>query len=441
MAFEGYVQDFPEASRSPDELRRRAREVGWYHTLRLGDDLTTPGIFDLDSFVPYYLIPGSLRGLDCLEVGAGNGYWSFILERRGARRVVATDIGNFADTDFSTPCEPMADGLPAVLNVPAGTLDPDFGEPYRLAATLLRSRVKYQICSVYDLSPAAVGTHDFVFCGSMLMHLFGPLLALRRMASVCRNTFLICTQTDLTLDGQPLVQYLGHLCAYAHFIPSPVALGQMVRTCGYREVVRGPTFNLHYRDRVKDPAPICHTSFFGLWDPQDSCVPPPQLVPAGERRARIEVVSSPDRVGVGQPFEVYVRVHNVSRADWRGGDGSTRLKLGYEVQALDRRGRVRSTRTVESDLPFLDYLPKGLDSLAKLVVPAPPEAGRAVVRPFVCQDGIAFQGDPTRCTVSVGGTAGGSLRELLPPGVRALLRRIKHLPDLLDRDGGRRVAR
>src|SRR5262249_46319894 len=146
------------------ELLARAKEVGWYHTLKFGEDYTTPGYFDLDEFIPYYLMPGSLQGLDCLEVGTGNGYWSFVMEKRGARRVVATDISDFSETDFSS----KPDTVKMTRNKPGA-----FGEAYRIAATLTGTKNCYKFCSVYDLSPERVGMHDLVFCGSMLMHLFG----------------------------------------------------------------------------------------------------------------------------------------------------------------------------------------------------------------------------------------------------------------------------
>ena len=63
MAFEGTIDRFPEHGRSRVELLERARQLSWYHTLRLDDTQTTQGIFALDEFQPYYLVPESLRGL------------------------------------------------------------------------------------------------------------------------------------------------------------------------------------------------------------------------------------------------------------------------------------------------------------------------------------------------------------------------------------------
>ncbi len=61
----------------------------WYHTIDLGNGLTTRGIFDHRSVVHCYGLPESLEGKTCLDVGTGDGFFAFEMERRGAARVVA----------------------------------------------------------------------------------------------------------------------------------------------------------------------------------------------------------------------------------------------------------------------------------------------------------------------------------------------------------------
>src|SRR5712692_7649815 len=115
MAFEGTIDQFPEARQGRPELLARARELAWYHTLRLDETFTTRGMFALDEFLPYYMLPDSLTGLRCLEIGTGNGYWSFQMEGRGAEHVIATDIADYSQTDFSrVPGVPLFATGPAV---------------------------------------------------------------------------------------------------------------------------------------------------------------------------------------------------------------------------------------------------------------------------------------------------------------------------------------
>ncbi|HEX9186947.1 MAG TPA: class I SAM-dependent methyltransferase [Vicinamibacteria bacterium] len=425
MAFEGTIDLFPEAAASREELVARARRIAWYHTLRLDPTLTTEGIFALDEFVPFYLLPGSLAGLDCLDVGTGNGYWAFELERRNARRVVATDIADYSATDFARLA-----GSPPVSAGPA--LPGAYGEPFRVAATLLASRVEYRIRSAYELGPTTVGTHDVVFCGSVLMHLFAPLLALQRMADVCRDTLVLTTQTAPELDGRPLSVFRGHEIPYVHYVPSPSCLVAMVRSCGYARVLRGPTFLLRFRDREANPDELPHTTVVAQKDPAASRVAIPEA-PAGEPRqcrARVEIVSAPDSVPPGHEFDVVVRVANVGEAAWVGERGRP-LGLDLDLR-LARLGTPGSWEFASSGLPLLDYLPPGLSTLARLRVRAPGREGRLSIRPVVHQAGGRFPGDVAIASVAVAAGAPPLPREGRPhSGLEALRGRLRTTDGLL----------
>jgi tRNA (mo5U34)-methyltransferase len=414
--FEGPVEAFPEFGKPRHELVARARQLGWYHSLRLDESLTTEGYFALDEHVPYFLLPDSLAGLDCLEIGTGNGYWSFQMERRGARSVTATDIGAYSDTDFG-----HVHGAPAAC---AGrSPDGEYGEPYRLAATLLGSRVRYRIVSVYDLRPEDLGEFDVVFCASMLMHLYAPLLALQRMARVCRNTLLLSTQTDLATDGEAVATFQGHQIPYVHWIPSPTCLVEMVRACGYEQVLRGPTFGLPLRDPARYPFRVVHTSVVAVKDARRPCVPlpPPRRYAESERVARLEVVSAPATVPLGQPFDVVVRVENASPVGWRGDGEDTALRLDFELEPVAPRTVTRGPALHRSHLPFVDYLPAGLSTLARLRVVAPMFPGTLRIRPVVSQGGVRFSSNDAAHDVAVDRAPAPSPR-WLRSGIDALRR-------------------
>ena len=398
MAFEGPIKAFPEYGRPREQLLDRARQLEWYHTLELDPALTTRGTFSLDEFVPFYLLPESLEGRDCLEVGTGNGYWAFLMERRKARSVVATDIANYFDTDFS-----VLDGHEPLC--PAPSPEGAYGEPFRVAATLLNSRVKYAICSAYDLSPQTTGSFDLVFCGSVLMHLYAPLLALQRIARVCRNTLLLTTQTDLALDGDPLARYRGHQIPYVHFIPSPTCLVNMLEACGYQRVLRGPTFFLRFRDRKRNPDEIVHTTVIALKDVEASCLqlPRPRVYLDGERDCGIEFVSTPDQVPPGGTFDALIRISNRSSVPWRADGKGIELTLGYDVGFGHDGPRSLRWTTVPSAASFVDYLPPGVSTLARLTVGAPATEGTLEIRPVVFQGSTRFPGCDRTTRVRVGG--------------------------------------
>jgi SAM-dependent methyltransferase len=390
MAFEGPIESFPEHGRPREQLIARARQLEWYHTLELDSAFTTEGIFSLDEFVPYYLLPESLAGLDCLDVGTGNGYWAFQMEKRKARSVVATDIGDYFHTDFSV-LHGRAPLSPAPS--PSGA----YGEPFRLAATLLGSGVRYAIRSAYDLTPQSTGTFDLVFCGSLLMHLFAPLLALHRIAGVCRDALILTSQTDLALDGEPLVRYRGREIPYVHFLPSPSCLVDMLVACGYQKVLRGPTFFLRFRDRERNPDALVHTTLVALKDVDASRLrlPRPREYSREERLCGIEIVSAPGEAAPGAVFDVLVRVSNRSLVPWRGDGPGIELMLG--IECAFGQGGVRSSRwTAASRTCSVDYLPPQLSTLARVEVAAPGSEGLLEIRPVVLQGSNRFSGcDPT----------------------------------------------
>jgi len=170
------------------------RLAGWYHTIELGKDRVSKGKFDHRSVVHRYGLPESLKGKTVLDVGTGDGFWAFEMERRGADRVVAVDVPSMGDCDWLPR---MRARLGEAIH-----WDP-WPTNFRIAHAMRRSKVEYRFCNVYDLSPYTVGKFDIVFCGSLLVHLQNPLQALLAIRSVTREMAVIETVSDPTFDDRP----------------------------------------------------------------------------------------------------------------------------------------------------------------------------------------------------------------------------------------------
>jgi tRNA (mo5U34)-methyltransferase len=211
---------------SPDDPRLE----GWYHTVELGDGLCSKGTYDLRETVDMHL-PGSLEGKTALDVGTCNGFWAFEMEKRGAD-VTAIDVETWADFDL----------LPWVREAKGPEVGTPTGARFRLAHAERGSNVKRHECSVYDLSPD-IGTFDFVFCGSLLLHLQNPLKALVNIQSVTREKAVIATLHEEALEqmpDRPLLEF-GHRWADLHDEPLP-GLGAScvywrMNTAGLRELM------------------------------------------------------------------------------------------------------------------------------------------------------------------------------------------------------------
>jgi len=163
----------------------------WYHTLELAPGLVTPGWFDTRKLVPELPFPVALKGKRCLDVATFDGFWAFEMERRGAGEIVAIDLLDAAALDWP------ANSSAAVMETLGARKDAGAG--FEIARLALGSAVRRMEMSVYDLDPSVVGQFDFVYVGSLLMHLRDPVLALERVRSVCRGTLLLVDNIDLGL--------------------------------------------------------------------------------------------------------------------------------------------------------------------------------------------------------------------------------------------------
>ncbi len=220
----------------------------WYHTLDLGGGVVTPGWFDLRGVVNRLPWP-DLRGKRCLDIATYDGFFAFEMERRGAAEVVATDIADHESWDWPTDARDASSGrLPAFTGPPKG-------RGFEIAAAALKSRVKWVPINIYDLHPSDLGHFDFIFCGSLLVHLREPVRALEAVRSVCSGQFISSESIDLWLSvlhrGDPLARLngAGQYCEW--WTPSAQAHWRMLYSAGFRiDQVSKPfvvPFNMHPR--------------------------------------------------------------------------------------------------------------------------------------------------------------------------------------------------
>lgn len=164
---------------------------GWYHTLELPGGVVTPGLYDTRRAAKKSLLPESLAGKRCLDIGTADGFWAFEMERRGAAEVVAIDLVDSSRRDTTRG---------ARIRIPEGEASRQ-SQTFALAHRVLESKVEWRNLSVYDLSPEEIGTFDLVFMGSILVHLRDPVLALSTVRSVVRGELLNYEAISLWLSA------------------------------------------------------------------------------------------------------------------------------------------------------------------------------------------------------------------------------------------------
>jgi tRNA (mo5U34)-methyltransferase len=216
------------------ELLDRARRMSWYHSLELAPGVVTEGMFDLRPYVPRYGLPERMDGMRALDVGTWDGFWAFEMERRGAE-VVALDLDDERDLDWPPRRRPQS--------FPEGRR----GDGFRLAKEILGSGVERVNLSIYTAKPEQLGTFDLVFCGSVLLHLRDQLLALERIAGLCRGTFVSAEEYD-RLSGLvpfPVSRYRADRPrAVVYWLPAARTWRRMLRTAGFDRVEEQDRFDL-----------------------------------------------------------------------------------------------------------------------------------------------------------------------------------------------------
>jgi tRNA (mo5U34)-methyltransferase len=219
------------------ELRERVDAIDWYHTQELAPGVVTEGMFDLRPYVDRYRLPEDLSGMRALDVGTFEGFWAFELERRGAR-VTALDVDRIQQLDWPPRLRPADDDRR--------------GEGFEIAREAFASEVERVGTSIYDATPELLGGRfDLVFCGSVMIHLRDPMLALERLAALCSGRLILADEYSRRFDRIPFLgggaEFLGESEWMTWWRPASRTWQAMVRCAGFEDVRIHDRFNLRFR--------------------------------------------------------------------------------------------------------------------------------------------------------------------------------------------------
>jgi len=235
------------------ELERRiASNHDWYHTLELAPGVLTPGIVDVRPIVHRVPIPKSLAGLRVLDVGTWDGFWAFEMERRGAE-VHAVDVPDPYRWDWPARARIRESYDGGKENLEAIR---ERGNGFPIARDALGSTVERHEMTVYDISPEALGSFDFVFVGSILLHLRDPVGALERIRAVAGGEVVFNECIEYVLSKLLRRTPMARLDAEDRvwwWQPNLAALHSMIEQAGFEILERGAPYFVPFGSRYQVP--------------------------------------------------------------------------------------------------------------------------------------------------------------------------------------------
>ncbi len=213
----------------------------WFHTFSLDGsrEIYTHGVArDHRYRIP--ALPEDFGDLSVLDVGTFDGFYAFLAEARGARRVVAVDNEQYREWVSSR-----------------WGVELEGGEGFAAIRELLGSEVDYQLLDAFDLDELGE-TFDFILCFGILHRVENPLGLLkilrRRLAAGGRVLLETHGSADRALDASAAIHAYeaGEVYARDDFVYwgfTPAGLDAMARHAGFEgfELIDAPLIDGHPR--------------------------------------------------------------------------------------------------------------------------------------------------------------------------------------------------
>lgn len=145
----------------------------------------TMGYLSLPNEWEHNYLPEQFNGQSFLDVGANDGYFVFEAEKRGAGRILATDIYHHG-----------RNGNTGGWNI----------EGIQILKDHFQSKVEIQPKSIYDLHELGQ-TFDVVLCTNVISWLDNMNEALKQLSDICNKTLYLKDGFLTRYDPEPVLQY------------------------------------------------------------------------------------------------------------------------------------------------------------------------------------------------------------------------------------------
>jgi tRNA (mo5U34)-methyltransferase len=166
-----------------EQIKEKADKIKWQHVLELkaddGQIYTTkgqPNRCSIDTANNYLGIPQDLSNKTVLDIGAWDGYFSFLSESRGAKVKAIDRLQNYSKN-------PQAQG-------------------FFLAKEILKSNVDYEIIDLETFAEKTNQQFDIVYSFGIMYHVEEPVKHIHALSKVTKEFALIETAiSQLQTEG------------------------------------------------------------------------------------------------------------------------------------------------------------------------------------------------------------------------------------------------
>lgn len=164
-----------------EQLLSAIRANKWHHNFEILPGIWTNGAYSPQDLFDMLELPVDMKGLRVADVGASNGFYSFMMHERGAE-VTAFDLRHERVSGFA------------------------------LAKKAKGYEIPHHQINLLEMNPEEFGKFDIVLFLGVIYHLPDPLKGLRNVIALSKNRLLIesnCNDEQLGIQADlPIVTYM-----------------------------------------------------------------------------------------------------------------------------------------------------------------------------------------------------------------------------------------
>ncbi len=240
-----YAPSF-KTSFSDDEVQKMFDSVdGWYHYFKIGgvENTNTRTTLNYQMWVSQ-IIPTDLNGMKILDIGANDGFYSFLCESRGAKRILAIDRNQPELTDTYLKGENVCQYDTILKNKRQE-------ERFQVLKKILNSKVDYKIMNVYDLD-SINETFDTALFFGVYYHLENPVLAFQKIFPKINDSLFL---SGHIIESKDPIMYLNDNKPHGGWFASSECLLQIGEKIGFKKCVLLDTLDMNFDiySRTTDP--------------------------------------------------------------------------------------------------------------------------------------------------------------------------------------------